>query len=151
MKTKLQSDGTVMPRSSAAIGCAVATFDSSDFNESMKNMLLYQALKVGEAPDFKEVFNSNWEKIDPAQDAENILGKIKDNKNGLKFNSATMTFSYSSISSYEQCPRQYELAELLRMPTRDSEDSTGAMRRGNFVHKVLEMAVCGKITSKNRR
>jgi hypothetical protein len=27
MKTKLQSDGTVMPRSSAAIGCAVATFD----------------------------------------------------------------------------------------------------------------------------
>ena len=27
MKTKLQSDGTIMPRSSAAIGCAVATFD----------------------------------------------------------------------------------------------------------------------------
>ena len=28
MKTELQSDGTIMPRSSAAIGCAVATFDS---------------------------------------------------------------------------------------------------------------------------
>lgn len=27
MNTKLQSDGTIMPRSSAAIGCAVATFD----------------------------------------------------------------------------------------------------------------------------
>ncbi|MDP3103088.1 MAG: PD-(D/E)XK nuclease family protein, partial [Candidatus Methanoperedens sp.] len=40
--------------------------------------------------------------------------------------------------------------ELLRMPTRDSEDSTGAMRRGNFVHKVLEKAVSEKITSKDR-
>jgi len=27
MKTKLQSDGTIMPHSSAAVGCAVATFD----------------------------------------------------------------------------------------------------------------------------
>jgi DNA helicase-2/ATP-dependent DNA helicase PcrA len=61
-----------------------------------------------------------------------------------------MTFSYSSISSYENCPKQYELAELLRMPTRDSEDSTGAMGRGNFVHKVLEIAVSEKITTKER-
>ena len=128
----------------------IESLDSGDFNESMKNMLLYQALKAGETSDFKEVFNSNWKKINPALDAENILGKIKDNKNGLKFNPASMTFSYSSISSYEQCPRQYELAELLRMPTRDSEDSTGAMRRGNFVHKVLEKAVSEKITSKHR-
>jgi len=128
----------------------IESLDSGDFNEIMKNTLLYQALKPGKAPDFKEVFNSNWEKIDPALDAENILGKIKENKNGLKFNPASMTFSYSSISSYENCPRQYELAELLRMPTRDSEDSTGAMRRGNFVHKVLEKAVSEKITSKDR-
>ncbi len=123
---------------------------SGDFTEIMKNTLLYQALKIGEAPDFKEVFNSNWEKINPAQDAENILGKIKENKNGLKFNPTTMTFSYSSISTYEKCPRQYELKELLRMPTRDSEDSTGAMNRGTFVHKVLEMAVSEKITTKER-
>jgi len=128
----------------------IESLDSGDFTECMKNMLLYQTLKVGTTPDFKEVFNSNWEKINPALDAENILGKIKENKNGLKFNPSSMTFSYSSISSYEQCPRQYELAELLRMPTRDSEDSTGAMRRGNFVHKVLEKAVSEKITSKDR-
>src|SRR5665811_2364520 len=128
----------------------IESLDSGDFNEVMKNTLLYQALKIGETPDFKGLFDSNWSKIDPAEDAENILGKIKDNKNGLKFNPATMTFSYSSISSYENCPRQYELAELLRMPTRDAEDSTGAMRRGNFVHKVLEIAVSEKITKKER-
>jgi DNA helicase-2/ATP-dependent DNA helicase PcrA len=61
-----------------------------------------------------------------------------------------MTFSYSSISTYENCPRQYELKELLRMPTRDSEDSTGAMNRGTFVHRVLEIAVSEKITTKER-
>jgi len=128
----------------------IESLDSCNFNESMKNLLMYQALKSGKTSDFKELIDSNWSKIDPLQDAENILDKIKDNKNGLKFNPATMTFSYSSISSYENCPRQYELAELLRMPTRDSEDSTGAMTRGNFVHKVLEKVVSKKITTKNR-
>nr|WAH99998.1 MAG: ATP-dependent DNA helicase [Candidatus Methanoperedens sp.] len=128
----------------------IESLDSGNFAEVMKNTLLYQALKVREAPDFKELFVSNWEKIDPRQDAENILGKIKDNKNGLKFNPASMTFSYSSISTYENCPRQYELKELLRMPTRDSEDSTGAMNRGTFVHRVLEMAVSEKITTKEK-
>jgi len=126
------------------------SLDSGDHNEIMKNMLLYLALDQGKAPDFKELFNSNWSKIDPAEDAEKILARIIENKNGLKFNPSTMTFSYSSINTYEQCPRQYELQELLRMPTRDSEDSTGAMNRGNFVHKVLEIAVSEKITTKER-
>jgi len=128
----------------------IESLDSGDLNEIMKNTLLYQALKEGKAPDFKELIDSNWPKIDPAYDANSILGKIKENKNGLKFNPASMTFSYSSISSYERCPKQYELAELLRMPARDSQDSTGAMRRGNFVHKVLEIAVSEKISNKER-
>jgi DNA helicase II / ATP-dependent DNA helicase PcrA len=128
----------------------IESLDSGDFNEIMKNTLLYQSLKLGQAPDFKELFDSNWPKIDPAEDAEKILGKIKENKNSLKFNPASMTFSYSSISTYERCPRQYELRELLRLPTRDSEDYTGAMKRGTFVHKVLEVAVSEKITSKVR-
>ena len=128
----------------------IESMDSGDFNEIMKNTLLYHALKLGKAPDFKRLIDSDWSKIDPAQDAEKILDKIKDNTNGLKFNPASMTFSYSSISTYERCPRQYELRELLRLPTRDSEDSTGAMNRGTFVHKVLEMAVSEKITTKER-
>ncbi len=128
----------------------IESLDSGDITEIMKNMLLYQALKDGKAPNFKELIDSNWSKIDPSENADKILGRIKENKNELKFNPASMTFSYSSISAYERCPRQYELAELLRMPTRDSEDSTGAMRRGDFVHKVLEIAVREKITTKER-
>ena len=37
MKTKLQSDGTIMPRSSAAVGCAVATFDFA-YNLKKRNL-----------------------------------------------------------------------------------------------------------------
>src|SRR3989304_5056751 len=54
----------------------IESLDPGDFNEILKNTLLYQALKLGNAPDFKEAFNSSWEKIDPAQDAQIILGKI---------------------------------------------------------------------------
>jgi len=38
----------------------IESLDSGGFNEIMKNTLLYQALKLGKTPDFKEVFNSNW-------------------------------------------------------------------------------------------
>ncbi|MDO8724607.1 MAG: ATP-dependent DNA helicase [Candidatus Methanoperedens sp.] len=128
----------------------IESLDSSDFNESMKNMLLYQALKVGKTLDFKYSIISNWLKIDPTEDADKILGRIKENKNGLKFNPSSMVFSVTSINNYEKCPKQYELAELLRMPTRASEDTTGAMNLGNFAHKVLEIAMGEKITIKEQ-
>ena len=38
MKTKLQSDSTIMPRSSAAVGCAVATFDYIGFELDKGNI-----------------------------------------------------------------------------------------------------------------
>ena len=41
MKTKLQSDGTIMPRSSAAVGCAVATFDYTGKNFRGQNEYMY--------------------------------------------------------------------------------------------------------------
>lgn len=124
--------------------------DAGDLNEIMKNTLLYQALKQGKTLNFKELIDSNWSKIDPSEDADIILARIKENKNGLKFNPASMTFSVTSINTYENCPKQYELAELLRMPTRASEDSTGAMNTGSFIHKVLENAVSEKITTKEQ-
>lgn len=128
----------------------IESLDSGNFDEIMKNTLLYQTLRHGKLQDFKDLINSDWPKIDPSEDAGKILGRIKENKNGLKFNPVSMFFSYSSINTYENCPRRYGLQEILRMPTRDSDDTTGAMRRGNFIHKVLEIAVSEKITSKER-
>ncbi len=128
----------------------IELLDAGDLNEIMRNTLLYQALRHGKTMVFKEFIDSNWPKIDPSEDADNILARIKENKNGLKFNPAGMTFSVTSINTYANCPRQYELAELLRMPTRASEDSTGAMNMGSFIHKVLENAVGEKITTKEQ-
>lgn len=129
----------------------ISSLDSGDFSEIMKNTLLYQSLKTGEVLDYRGLIDSRWQDIDPSQDAEKILCRIRDNNNGLKFNSASLTFNYSSLNIYEEhCPKQYELKELLRMPTRDSERPAGGKGRGSFIHKVLETAVKEKIISKKR-
>jgi DNA helicase-2/ATP-dependent DNA helicase PcrA len=126
------------------------SLDSGDLEEVLKNTLLYQALKLGKTPDFKMLIDAHWSKIDPAEDADRILAGIREEKKGLKFNPDSIIFSHSSISTYEKCPKHYELAELLRMPTRDSEDTSNAMKTGSFVHKVLERAVREKIRTKEQ-
>jgi len=60
-----------------------------------------------------------------------------------------MTFSASAIKVYETCPKHYELEQILRMPTRTKEDSTGAMTMGSFVHEVFEISVKDKISSED--
>ncbi|KPQ44003.1 MAG: ATP-dependent DNA helicase, partial [Candidatus Methanoperedens nitroreducens] len=128
----------------------IESLDSGNFDEIMKNTLLYHALRLGKLQDFKDLISSDWSKIDPSEDAGKILGRIKDNKNGLKFNPASIAFSVTSINTYEKCPKQYDLAELLRMPSRAYKDTSNAMNTGSFVHKVLENAVKEKITSKEQ-
>ena len=69
-------------------------------------------------------------------------------RNGLRFNPEAFSFSFSALKVYENCPKQYELQEILRMPSRKNEDSTGAMAKGSFVHEVLEIAVKEKVAEK---
>ena len=127
----------------------IESLDSGNLTETVHNVLVYQSLKDGSVGKYRDDLNSNWSTIDPEADAKEILSAIKSGGNGLKFNPDTMTFSVSSIKVYEKCPKQYELQNILRMPTRASEDSTGAMNLGSFVHEVLEFAVKDKITTKD--
>ena len=127
----------------------IESLDSGNLTETVHNVLVYQSLKDGAVGNYHDELNSNWSTINPEADAEEILSAIKTGGNGLKFNPDTMTFSVSSIKVYEKCPKQYELQNILRMPTRASEDSTGAMNLGKFVHEVLEFAVKDKITTKD--
>jgi len=127
----------------------IESLDSGDLAETVHNVLVYQSLKDGIVGKYRDDLNSNWSTINPEADAEEILSAIGSGGNGLKFNPDTMTFSVSSIKVYEKCPKQYELQNILRMPTRASEDSTGAMNLGSFVHKVLEIAVENKIATKD--
>lgn len=127
----------------------IESLDSGDLVETVHNVLVYQSLKDGTVGKYRDAINSNWSTIDPESDAVEIISAIGSGGNDLKFNPDTMTFSFSSIKVYEKCPKQYELQNILRMPTRASEDSTGAMNLGSFVHEVLEIAVENKIPTKD--
>jgi len=127
----------------------IESLDSDDLSEAMHNVLVYRSLHDVSVGDYLDEISSNWSAIDPEADAKEILSGIESNGTGLKFNPDTMTFSVSSIKTYEQCPKQYELAQILRMPTRATEDSTGAMMLGSFVHEVFEIAVKDKISSED--
>ncbi|MCC4771291.1 AAA family ATPase [Methanosarcina sp. DH2] len=119
-----------------------------DLEEAVHYLMVYRALKDGVCGNYLEKLQKKWGMIDPAMRAGEILAKIKARSNGLRFNPETFSFNFSALKAYENCPKQYELQEILRMPSRKNEDSTGAMIRGSFVHKVLETAVKEKVAEK---
>jgi DNA helicase-2/ATP-dependent DNA helicase PcrA len=81
-----------------------------------------------------------------------ILSNIRDGiPRGMKFNPEDIKFSHSSLKVYRECPKKFELASLLRMPSRrndDEEEGQGALGFGTFVHEVLELAVKNKVQSR---
>ncbi len=62
MKTKLQSDSTIMPRSSAAVGCAVATFDSREVFRVLENLHLKFIMPAIKSDRIKQVVKDNSNK-----------------------------------------------------------------------------------------
>jgi DNA helicase II / ATP-dependent DNA helicase PcrA len=120
-----------------------------DLEDAVRYLMLYRALKDGRCKNYLEEIQQKWNQIDPAEKAENIFSKMVSGRNGLRFKPEAFSFSFSALKTYENCPKQYELQEILCMPSRKREDSTGALAKGNFVHGVLETAVKEKITEKN--
>ncbi|AKB57972.1 ATP-dependent helicase [Methanosarcina barkeri] len=119
-----------------------------DLEEAVHYLMVYRALRDGKCKNYLEEIQQKWNLIDPAEKAEKIFGNLKTRSNGLRFNPEAFSFSFSALKAYEKCPKQYELQEILRMPSRKNEDSTGAMAIGTFVHNVLEIAVKEKVTEK---
>jgi len=119
-----------------------------DLEDAVHYLMVYRALRDGTCNNYLQEMQKKWSLIDPAEKAEKIFTKIKTRKSGLRFNSEAFGFSFSALKAYENCPKQYELQEILRMPGRKKEDSTGAMAKGSFVHEVLEVAVKEKIAEK---
>lgn len=123
------------------------SLDSKDFAEPLRNLLVFQALSDCKT-DYLEFVKSKWNVLDPSDEAKELLENIGNgNVRGLKFDPKALIFSVSSINTYEECPKRYELQEILRMPAR-KDDSSGAMLAGSFIHKVLEIAVSNKIKTK---
>lgn len=121
-----------------------------DLEEAVHYLMVYRALRDGKCENYLEEMQQKWSRIDPAEKAEKILENLKTRTNGLRFNPEAFSFSFSALKTYENCPKRYELQEILCMPSRKSEDSTGVMTRGSFVHEVLEIAVKEKVSEKKK-
>lgn len=120
----------------------------NDLEEAVHYLMLYRTLRDGGCRNYLENIQQKWNLINPAEEAEKIFTKMKTRSNGLKFNPEAFSFSFSALNIYENCPKQYELQEILRMPNRKNEDSTGVLSKGSFVHEVLEIAVKEKVSEK---
>ncbi|MCL7415547.1 MAG: ATP-dependent helicase [ANME-2 cluster archaeon] len=124
------------------------TLDSGSFEESLEHLLTYHALRDGNETDYLEVINSKWDELDPKVQVNDIL--IRDHTSEGMPHPSDITFSVTSINTYSKCPKMYELQQVLGMPTRAEEQSDGAMNVGSFVHRVLEMAVRQKISTREQ-
>jgi DNA helicase-2/ATP-dependent DNA helicase PcrA len=143
----LVSDNELEREKNRCIKLLIEALDKN-LEESVHYLMLYRALRDGECKNYLEKIQQNWNLIDPAEKAEKIFTKMVTRRNGLRFNPEAFSFSFSALKVYEKCPKQYELQEILRMPSRKSEDSRGALAKGSFVHGVLEIAVKEKIAEK---
>jgi len=63
------------------------------------------------------------------------------NEDKVKFDSSSVIFSPSSIMTYLECPKKYELAHLFKMPAKNDFLDTNATTIGSFLHKVFEDGV----------
>ena len=124
------------------------TLDSGSFEENLEHLLIYHALRDNNETDYLEVINNKWDEMNPAAHVQEVLDRYHNNE-GLPVPSG-ITFSVTSVNTYSKCPKMYELKQVLGMPTRDEEKSDGAMNVGSFVHRVLEMAVRQKISTRKQ-
>ena len=122
----------------------ISTLDSEP-GLALYNLCLYEDLSghkvIADLPEAKRA----------EEESLVILSNIKDGiPRGMKFNPEDIAFSHSSLKVYRECPKKFELASLLRMPSRrqdDEEEGSGALGFGTFVHEVLELAVENKVAS----
>lgn len=124
----------------------VESLDSGSFEENLGHLLTYHALKDGNEIDYLNTINSNWAQLNPSEKVAEIINRNRSGE-GLPVPD-DIVFSVSSINTYNKCSRMYELQVVLGMPTRDMETPDSAMNIGKFVHKVAEVAVKMKISTR---
>ncbi|MCL7414022.1 MAG: PD-(D/E)XK nuclease family protein, partial [ANME-2 cluster archaeon] len=98
--------------------------------------------------DYLNVINNRWDEMNPAADVQEVLDRCRNNT-GMPVPPG-ITFSVTSVNTYSKCPKMYELKQVLGMPTRAEEQPDGAMNVGSFVHRVLEMAVRQRISTREQ-
>ncbi|MFW5852505.1 MAG: ATP-dependent helicase, partial [Nanoarchaeota archaeon] len=112
----------------------IMALDTESYDDLAVRLAKYLSCREGEAvsPEKVDISDNILQKeIDKAQ-----VGSL------LKFDSKSITFSPSSLNTYMDCPKRYELSQIYHMPERgDFDGEGGGATLGSFVHKVCEIGV----------
>ena len=117
----------------------VNSLDSDDFNVIVGRIMNYVVCRDKQIADFGGALNGiavNNEEL------ERHLLRCAENRSSLVFQADEFTFSPTGLMGYDECPKRFELAQLLQMPMRgDFDGSGGGATTGSFVHKLFECGV----------
>jgi DNA helicase-2/ATP-dependent DNA helicase PcrA len=123
----------------------IRSLDSDNTKDVLHNFTQYLLLKNKDIDlkDLQEQINNY--KLD-SNNLELLRKKYIENKPELVFDPQKIQFSPSSLSTYLECPKKFELRHLFSMPElRDFEEAedfgTSPLDLGSFVHKILEVGV----------
>jgi len=113
--------------------------DTDDLDLVLQKVLNYISIRKGKKieTDLSKIRISDEEIL-------RELSKFKEDKKLIQFSKDDLRFSPSSIITYNECPKKYELSQLYQMPERgdfDSDKEGGGATLGSFVHLVLEEGV----------
>jgi DNA helicase-2/ATP-dependent DNA helicase PcrA len=140
---EMSKDSPIEKKKNEVKRLILSTIDSEP-ELALYNLMLYEELSGHKMP------NGTPESIRAAEEAAIIVKDIGDGMpRGLKFDPAEVVLSHSSLKTYRECPKKFELSRLLRMPSRyDDEEGDGALGFGTFVHEALELAAKNKVKSR---
>ncbi|MDD4082713.1 MAG: PD-(D/E)XK nuclease family protein, partial [Sphaerochaetaceae bacterium] len=112
------------------------SLDTDDLKNLLSRLITYYSVREGKVENVS--FNLN-ELINKKELEENI-NKYQKKVSGLKFDKKNFSFSPTSLETYDDCPKKYELQHIFQMPERGFTEFSGAST-GSFIHEVLEIGV----------
>ena len=124
----------------------VNSLDTEEFNSLLDRLMFYLACRDEKVSDFKSLikeFNVKQEEL------KEYFRIVEEENSLLKFDKDNFSFSPSSISTYLECPKKFEISKLYNMPERGAFGPSAASF-GSFVHNILENGVNKKFTSKDQ-
>lgn len=114
----------------------IESMDTDDIESILSRVLIYYSVREGEI----RKINIDLNKLVNKNELETHITNHHKKKSGLKFDKQNFVFSPSALMTYDDCPKKYELQNILNMPQRGAFGWSSA-DTGSFVHKLFEIGV----------
>lgn len=118
----------------------IDSLDSEDFPTVLARLIAYNTVKQGKVPDYHDLIEGNWERIYDHDMLTKLIDIEKAKASCLRFDPEIQSFSPTGLLVYEECPKKYELQNVLRMPQRGDFEFDAASA-GSFIHEVVSQGV----------